>query len=102
MEATQRLNPTTTTMTTNKKKKPNQTLENKFQFELNSCSKSKNFRGAISLYDDAVSNKTHLNQHHLNALLYLCSNAVTNPSVKHLALDYGFRIFNHVIPKYYS
>ncbi|PNY00669.1 pentatricopeptide repeat-containing protein mitochondrial-like [Trifolium pratense] len=83
-------------MTTNKKKKTNQTPENKFQFELNSCSKSKNFRGAISLYDDAVSNKTRLNQHHLNALLYLCSNAVTNPSLKHLALDYGFRIFNHM------
>ncbi|XP_045806591.1 proteinaceous RNase P 2-like [Trifolium pratense] len=95
MEAKQRLNPTTT-MTTNKKKKINQTPENKFQFELNSCSKSKNFRGAISLYDDAVSNKTRLNQHHLNALLYLCSNAVTNPSLKHLALDYGFRIFNHM------
>ncbi|GAU42640.1 hypothetical protein TSUD_398450 [Trifolium subterraneum] len=86
----------TTTMTTNKKKKTNQTLENKFQFELNSCSKSKDFCGAISLYDDAVSNKTRLNQHQLNAILYLCSNAVTNPSLKHLALDYGFRIFNHM------
>ncbi|XP_058729342.1 proteinaceous RNase P 2-like isoform X1 [Vicia villosa] len=83
-------------MTTNKRKKTNRTPENKFQFELNSCSKSKDFRGAISLYDDAVSNKTRLNQHHLNALLYLCSNAVTDPSLKQLALDYGFGIFEHM------
>lgn len=85
-----------TSKTMNKKKKTNQSPEFKFQFELNSCSKSKNFRGAISLYDDAISNKTRLNQHHFNALLYLCSNAVTDPSLKHLALDYGFRIFDHM------
>lgn len=95
METTKRLNPTTK-MTTTKKKKTNQTPENKFQFELNSCSKSKDFRGAVSLFDDAVSNNTRVNQHHLNALLYLCSNAVTDPSLKQLALDYGFRIFNHM------
>ncbi|CAI8600447.1 unnamed protein product [Vicia faba] len=83
-------------MSTNKRKKTNQTPENKFQFELNACSKSKDFRGAISLYDDAVSKKTRLNQHHLNALLYLCSNAVTDPCLKQLALDYGFRIFDHM------
>jgi proteinaceous RNase P len=86
----------TTKMTTTKKKKTNQTPENKFQFELNSCSKSKDFRGAVSLFNDAVSNNTRVNQHHLNALLYLYSNAVTDPSLKQLALDYGFRIFNHM------
>ncbi|RDX61884.1 Proteinaceous RNase P 3, partial [Mucuna pruriens] len=79
-----------------KKKKANQNPEAKFQFELNSCSKAKDLRGAISLYDAAVSNNTRLNQHHFNALLYLCSNSVADPSLKHTALDYGFRAFRHM------
>ncbi|KAK7324870.1 hypothetical protein VNO77_28768 [Canavalia gladiata] len=81
---------------TKKKRKTNQTPENKFQFELNSCSKAKDLRGAISLYDAAVLNNTRLNQHHFNALLYLCSNSVTDPSLKDSALDYGFRAFHHM------
>ncbi|KAL2593829.1 hypothetical protein GLYMA_12G183200v4 [Glycine max] len=79
-----------------KKKKGSQNPEAKFQFELNTCSKAKDLRGAISLYDDAVSNNTRLNQHHFNALLYLCSNSVADPSLKPTALDYGFRAFCHM------
>ncbi|XP_061363242.1 proteinaceous RNase P 2-like [Gastrolobium bilobum] len=79
-----------------KKKKTSQTLENKFLFELHSCSKAKDLCGAISLYDAAVSNNTRLNQHHFNALLYLCSNSVTNPLLKDSALKFGFRIFDHM------
>ncbi|KAK7272213.1 hypothetical protein RJT34_28683 [Clitoria ternatea] len=86
----------TTSNTMKRKKKTNKTAEAKFQFELNSCSKAKDLRGAISLYDDAVSNNTKLNQHHFNAFLYLCSNSVTDPSLKPSALDYGFRAFHHM------
>ncbi|BAT93319.1 hypothetical protein VIGAN_07226400, partial [Vigna angularis var. angularis] len=69
--------------------------EAKFQFELNSCSKAKDLQGAISLYD-AVLNNTHLNQHHFNALLYLCSNSVADDLRKTTTLDYGFRAFRHM------
>ena len=79
-----------------KKKKTPQTPEAKFQFELNSCSKSKDLRGAISLYEAAISSNTRLNQHHFNALLYLCSNSVNDASMKDTALDPGFRILNHM------
>ncbi|XP_027342432.1 proteinaceous RNase P 2 isoform X2 [Abrus precatorius] len=81
---------------TKKKRKTNQNAENKFQFELNSCSKAKDLRGAISLYDGAVSKNTRFTHHHFNALLYLCSNSVTDPSLKSFALDYGFRVFHHM------
>ncbi|KAK7402073.1 hypothetical protein VNO78_14048 [Psophocarpus tetragonolobus] len=79
-----------------KKKKASENPEAKFQLELNSCSKAKDLLGAISLYDTAVSNDTRLNQHHFNALLYLCSNSVADPSLKSTALHYGFRAFHHM------
>ncbi|KAL4292709.1 hypothetical protein S245_062246 [Arachis hypogaea] len=79
-----------------KKKRKAQTPEAKFQFELNSCSKSKDLSAAISVYDDAVSTNTRINQHHFNALLYLCSNSVNNDSLKDTALHHGFRIFDHM------
>ncbi|CAJ1956114.1 unnamed protein product [Sphenostylis stenocarpa] len=79
-----------------KKKKTSKNPEAKFQFDLNSCSKAKDLRGAISLYDDAISNNTRLNQHHFNALLYLCSNSVADLSLKSTALDYGFRAFRQM------
>ncbi|XP_057440067.1 proteinaceous RNase P 2-like [Lotus japonicus] len=89
----------TKTATAMKKKEGMQTPETKFQFNLNSCSKSKDLTAAISLYDDAVSNNTRITHHHFNTLLYLCSHAVVaaaDPLLKDLALDYGFRIFNHM------
>ncbi|XP_038705820.1 proteinaceous RNase P 2-like isoform X1 [Tripterygium wilfordii] len=78
------------------KKKPRQNPESQFHFNLNSCSKSKDLRGAIALYETAVSQNTRVSHHHLNTLLYLCSQAVTDPSTKDLAIEHGFRIFNHM------
>ncbi|KAL5583188.1 hypothetical protein UlMin_015630 [Ulmus minor] len=78
------------------KKKKNQSPETQFYLELNLCSKNKDLRGAISLYEAAVSHKTRLNHQHFNSLLYLCSNSVTDPSLKDLALEYGFRIFDQI------
>ncbi|KAG7950580.1 hypothetical protein I3843_13G121500 [Carya illinoinensis] len=80
-----------------KKKKKNQTPETEFHSELTLCSKNKDLRAAISLYEIASSQGTRLNQYHFNALLYLCSNSVADPSLKALALDYGFRIFDHML-----
>lgn len=85
-----------TPKTTTKKKK-NQNPESQFHFELNLCSKNKDLRAAISLYEAAVSQHTRLNHHHFNSLLYLCSNSVTDPPLKELALEYGFRVFDHML-----
>lgn len=81
-------------MGTPKKKKKSQTLESQFHFDLNLCSKNKDLLGAISLFESAISNGTRLNHHHFNALLYLCSNSVSDHSLKDSALDNGFRIFD--------
>ncbi|XP_015873425.3 proteinaceous RNase P 2 [Ziziphus jujuba] len=81
---------------TTKKSKKKQNPESKFHFDLNLCSKNNDLRLAISLYEAALSNNTRFNHHHFNALLYLCSNSVTDPSLKDLALEYGLRIFDHM------
>uniref|UniRef100_A0A803Q025 ribonuclease P n=1 Tax=Cannabis sativa TaxID=3483 RepID=A0A803Q025_CANSA len=83
-------------MGTPKKKKKNQTPETQFHSDLNLCSKNKDLHGAISLYKSAIANNTRLNHHNLNALLYLCSNSVTDPSLKALALENGFHIFDQM------
>lgn len=85
-----------TPKTTTKKKK-NQNPESQFHFELNLCSKNKDLGAAISLYEAAVSQHTRVNHHHFNSLLYLCSNSVTDPPLKELALEYGFRVFDHML-----
>uniref|UniRef100_A0A5B6YTD9 ribonuclease P n=2 Tax=Davidia involucrata TaxID=16924 RepID=A0A5B6YTD9_DAVIN len=89
----------------NYKKKKNQTLEGKFRHDLNICSKNKDLSGAISLYESAISQKIRLNHYHFNALLYICSNSVTDSSSssetpdssKNSAFEYGFRIFDHML-----
>ncbi|KAH1130629.1 hypothetical protein J1N35_002007 [Gossypium stocksii] len=86
-------NPTPST----KKKKTHKNPEANFLYELNSCSKSKDLKAAISLYDSALSNNTRLNQSHFNTLLYLCSTFATDPDFKDLALRYGFRVFDHMM-----
>ncbi|EOY33488.1 Aceous RNase P 3 isoform 2 [Theobroma cacao] len=86
-------NPTNST----KRKKNHKNPEANFLYELNSCSKSKDLKAAISLYESAISNKTRLNQHHFNTLLYLCSTISTDPESKSLALTYGFRVFDHMM-----
>ncbi|OMO89111.1 hypothetical protein COLO4_19930 [Corchorus olitorius] len=80
-----------------KKKKTHKTPEANFLYELNSFSKSKDLKSAISLYESAISNKTRLNQQHFNTLLYLCSIFATDPESKDLALTYGFRVFDHMM-----
>ncbi|XP_050281006.1 proteinaceous RNase P 2-like [Quercus robur] len=77
------------------KKKKNQTPEAKFHSDLTLCSKNKDLHAAISLYESATLQR--LNQSHFNTLLYLCSNSVTDPSLKPLALNYGFRIYDHML-----
>ncbi|XP_059659383.1 proteinaceous RNase P 2 isoform X2 [Cornus florida] len=77
--------------------KKNQTPEGKFRHILDLCSKNKDLSGAISLYESSISQKIRLSHHHFNALLYICSNSVTDSSSKNLAFDYGFRIFNHML-----
>ncbi|KAE8687231.1 Proteinaceous RNase P 2 [Hibiscus syriacus] len=68
-----------------------------FLYELHSCSKSKDLKAAISLYESAISNETRLNQDHFNTLLYLCSTFATDPYSKDLALQYGFRVSDHMM-----
>ncbi|KAI3420531.1 Ribonuclease P [Psidium guajava] len=80
-----------------RKSKKNQTPEINFQINLNSFSKTKDLPGAIALYEEATkSQSVRFNQHHFNALLYICSNSVADPSLKGSALDYGFRIYEHM------
>jgi proteinaceous RNase P len=80
-----------------KKKRKNQTAETEFHSDLTLYSKNKDLRGAILLYETVILQGLRLNQHHFNALLYLCSNTFTDPSQKTLALDHGFRIFDHML-----
>lgn len=81
----------------NKKRKTNQNPETTFLINLQSCSKSKDLRSAISLYESALSQNLRLSLHHFNALFYLCSTSATDPSCKELALSYGFRVFDYML-----
>ncbi|TXG46924.1 hypothetical protein EZV62_026218 [Acer yangbiense] len=81
----------------NKKRKTNQNPETTFLINLQSCTKSKDLQTAISLFESALSQNLRLSLHHFNALLYLCSNFATDPSAKDSAIDYGFRVFNHML-----
>ncbi|KAJ8767717.1 hypothetical protein K2173_020657 [Erythroxylum novogranatense] len=84
--------------TKNKKIKQKQkTTESQFHYSLNSCSKLKDLCSAITLYESAVADNTRLNQHHFNTLLYLCSTALSDPAMKELSIEHGFRIFDHMV-----
>ncbi|KAJ9555022.1 hypothetical protein OSB04_009636 [Centaurea solstitialis] len=80
-----------------KKRNNNKTLtpESKFQSEFSICSKKKDFAGAISLFDSAISQNLKLNLHHLNCFLYICSNSIEGTG--EMAIEKGFNIFNHMI-----
>ncbi|RVW44276.1 Proteinaceous RNase P 3 [Vitis vinifera] len=81
-----------------KKKKNNKTtVEGKFRFDLDTCSKRRDLSGAVALFESAVSQNFRLIHYHFNALLYLCTISIDEPSSKALALDYGFRIFDHMV-----
>ncbi|WCJ41785.1 proteinaceous RNase P 3 [Euphorbia peplus] len=75
----------------------NQTPESQFHQKLNSFSKSKNLAAAISLYNAAISDNIRLNNTHYNTILYLCSISITNQTTKDLALEHGFRVFDHMV-----
>ncbi|XP_010262434.1 PREDICTED: proteinaceous RNase P 2 [Nelumbo nucifera] len=92
--------------TLKKNKKRKQSLESQFRFQLDTCSKNKDLSGALSLYQKAISENFHLNAYHFNTLLYLCSNCLSDPSSslepmpdssEASALEYGFRIFDHML-----
>lgn len=88
-----------------KKHRKEQTLESQFRFNLDICIKHKDLSGAIALYDAAISQNLRFNNGHFNSLLYLCSNFVRDPSSpsatletsNHLAIEYGFRVFRHML-----
>ncbi|WJX48308.1 ribonuclease P [Trifolium repens] len=59
----------------NKKKKIKDTSQVKLQYSLDMCSKRADLKGALSLYDSAISQGVKLAQRHYTILLYLCSSA---------------------------
>ncbi|XP_021901421.1 proteinaceous RNase P 2 [Carica papaya] len=80
-----------------KKRKKNRNPEIDLLVNLQSCSKSKDLTTAISLYDSGISQNIRINQHHFSILLYICAASVTDPSSKSLAIERGFRIFDHMV-----
>lgn len=82
----------------NKKlKKKNLSPESSFQLNLNSCTKSKDLRGAIALYESALSQNLRVNQQNFNSLLYICSNTVMDLSLKESSIHFGFRIYDDML-----
>ncbi|KAL4021170.1 hypothetical protein IC575_019961 [Cucumis melo] len=77
-----------------RKKSKNQSPEVKFQLDLTDCSRRKDLLSAITLCETAVSEKLKFNQQHFNTLLYLCSTAISDPSLKESAVSFGFRVYN--------
>lgn len=80
------------------KKKNKTTVEGKFRFDLEACSKRRDLSAAVHLFDSALSQNFRLSHYHFNAILYLCSASIDAPSsqLQALALDSGFRIFHHM------
>ncbi|MFS7915405.1 putative ribonuclease P [Helianthus anomalus] len=67
----------------------------KFHSDFSTCSKNKDFTGAITLFDYAISQNLKLNLHHLNCFLYICANSTE--SFGALAIEKGFHIYNYMI-----
>ncbi|XP_055829631.1 proteinaceous RNase P 2 [Solanum dulcamara] len=80
------------------KKKKNRTPEVQFRLNLDNCSKTKDLSTAISLYESALSQSSTIrfSNNHFNSFLYICSNSVSDPSTKNAAIEFGFRIFEHM------
>ncbi|XP_010531433.1 PREDICTED: proteinaceous RNase P 2-like [Tarenaya hassleriana] len=82
----------------NKRKKLNHNPEKNLLVNLNACSKSKDLKAAMALYDASMAAGTvHLGQQHFQTLLYLCSASTTEPSLKTIAIDRGFEIFERMV-----
>ncbi|XP_060173730.1 proteinaceous RNase P 2-like isoform X2 [Lycium barbarum] len=82
-------------MEKSKKKKKNPTPEVQFRLNLDNCSKTKDLSTAISLYESFLSTIKFSNNH-FNSFLYICSNAVSNPQTKNTAIEFGFRVYEHM------
>ncbi|KAI4382255.1 hypothetical protein MLD38_008243 [Melastoma candidum] len=86
-----------------KKQRKNPSPEVSFQLALNSCSKTKDLFGAISLFESALAadnnnGRLSLSLHHINSLLYICSESLSaSPSLKEQSLDFGFRVFDKML-----
>ncbi|XP_038881942.1 proteinaceous RNase P 2-like isoform X2 [Benincasa hispida] len=80
-----------------RKKSKNQSPEVKFHLDLTTCSRRKDLLSAITLCETAISEKLKFNQQHFNTLLYLCSTAISDPSLKESAVSFGFRVYNHLL-----
>ncbi|KAL3653934.1 RNase P 1, chloroplastic/mitochondrial [Castilleja foliolosa] len=77
-----------------RKKARIQTPEMILRVNLDQCSSNGDLANALVLYNEARANHVHLNVHHYNILLYLCS---INENGEDLAkLDEGFKIFNQM------
>ncbi|KAL3335937.1 hypothetical protein AABB24_031920 [Solanum stoloniferum] len=81
-----------------KNKKKNLTPEGQFRLSLDNCSKTKDLSTAISLYESAISEPStiRLSNNHFNSFLYICSNSFSDPSTKNDAIQFGFRVFEHM------
>ncbi|KAL5717084.1 ribonuclease P [Ranunculus cassubicifolius] len=80
-----------------KRKYRGSNLEGKFLYELGTCSKTNDLSTALSLYDNAVSQKLKLLHNHFDTLLYLCSNALKDPSSKDFGIEKGFYFFHQML-----
>ncbi|XP_042517648.1 proteinaceous RNase P 2 [Macadamia integrifolia] len=90
-------------------KKKIRSSESQFRFKLDNCSKKKDLSGAISLYENALSQNISLNQYHFNSLLHLCSSSLPDflASTKESSdspgddsvVAYGFRVFDHMLAR---
>ncbi|CAH9138123.1 unnamed protein product [Cuscuta epithymum] len=82
-----------------KKKRKALTPETQFRLALDQCSKSKDLKAAISLYDSAVSKPSsiRMSNHHFNSFLYICSNAVSKPETKQSAIEFGLRVYENMV-----
>ncbi|GAB2274630.1 hypothetical protein Dimus_009399 [Dionaea muscipula] len=90
--------PPSPTKHTNKKK--NHSQESQLRFNLETCLRRKDFAGAISIYESAISQNLRLSHHHFNSLLHLCTIPETLDSSKsRIALDYGFRVFYQMLSR---
>ncbi|KAK4773623.1 hypothetical protein SAY87_028642 [Trapa incisa] len=82
----------------NNKKIKNHSPEIAFQLDLNACSKHGDLKGAIALYEKATSSQNlRLNLQHVNSLLYICSNSVSDPSLKESAVQFGFCVYDRLL-----
>ncbi|KAG8387511.1 hypothetical protein BUALT_Bualt02G0028700 [Buddleja alternifolia] len=75
-----------------RRKKQKLTPESQFRSTLDHCSRTKDLSAAVSLYNSSASPTLTLNN--LNSFLYICSNSLSDPETRQLAIDFGFKLFD--------